>query len=321
LFAMSLVTLNGVSLRTGGKWLLWDIGLSIEPGDLLALFGRCGAGKSTLAKVLAGYLKPTRGSIDWSLSENSDIGRSSRLSQKQQRVGFGFQNPAFAPELTIYENLCFFASLSGLRGHVRSKRVAYLLELVGLASRRNDKPLDLSAGELKRAEIARLFLSESQVTIIDALLDSLERPVLEKVWEHILAQRRDVGRTFVVSTACSHVATLCPRIAVMHRGRIAFVGRPEDFRKLGGEDMLVLTELCSPDLRARIAERLSVVIKEEEGFLSFRVANGEQAISSLLAEFGSEIGCVYLRRPTLDDALDVLERGPDNVVTHITEGI
>jgi ABC-type multidrug transport system ATPase subunit len=142
--------------------------------------------------------------------------------------------------------------------------------------------------------------------VIDGLLDSLDPPIREKLWEHLLWLRRERDKSFVVFTSSASVAELCGRLAVIHKGRMVFVGRPDDFRRLGGEDLIVLGDLTSPALRKRVEERLSVVIKEEEGFLSFRVANGEKMVSDLLAEFGSDVDCVYLKRPTLHDALDVL---------------
>ena len=96
-------------------------------------------------------------------------------------------------------------------------------------------------------------------------------------------------------------------------GKIGFLGRPEDFRRLAGEDVVVLGDMANPLTRSRIAEQLSVVIQEEDGFLSFRVANGERVVGELLSEFGNEMSCVYLKRPTLEDALDVLARGGSSV--------
>ncbi len=315
---MPLLTLNNVSVRLGKSWVLWDVGLEINSADLVAVFGKSGSGKTVLTAVLAGLIKPTRGSVErCGQDSDEDLPRGVATIEKDRIwVMPAFENPTVAPELTVYENLCLFASLSGTAYRSRSRQIAYMLEFLDLTARRNAKPSELSTGELKRVEIGRVFLADSPVVVIDSLLDSIERGLLEKVWDHILSERRAKGRTFVLTTRSSRIASLCPRITVLHRGRNAFTGRPEDFRKLGGQDMVVLTELANPALQERISERLSVIIKEEEGFLSFRVSDAEKTISSLLAEFGSEIGCVYLRRPTLDDALEVLESGTQSVAAH-----
>jgi hypothetical protein len=114
---------------------------------------------------------------------------------------------------------------------------------------------------------------------------------------------------------------MCGKLAVIHRGRINFVGRADDFRRLAGEDMVVLGDITNPSVRSRIREQLSVVIQEEDGFLSFRVNNGERMISDLLSEYGTDLGCVYLKRPTLEDALDVVAAGGLNVTAEVSEEI
>ena len=309
---MAVIRLDNGGKRCGGKWVLWDVSLEIEPEGILGVFGRSNSGKTALARILAGLDQPTRGSITC-----EDASEPAMLRGEMQPrsiagpvgVSLGFERPALAPELTVYENLGMFASLWGVRRRARAKRIAFLLELVGLAERRSARPAQLSSGEARRAEIARALVADAPLTVIDSLVDTLDRDVLEKLWDYLLAQCREHGKAFVVMTGSARVAGLCGRMAVIHKGKIVFVGRPDDFRRLGGEDLVVLSELSSPALRKRIEERLSVVIKEEEGFLSFRVSNGERMISDLLAEFGSDLGCVYLKRPTLDDALDVLSGG------------
>ncbi|MGQ9456449.1 MAG: ABC transporter ATP-binding protein [Armatimonadota bacterium] len=312
------MTLRNGSVRVGGKWILWDTTLDIEKGDLVALFGRPGAGKTVLCKVIAGLIPLTRGLLEWHMpgEEVSTGFHCTRASRWQNKAILAFESPVFARELSVYENLCLFQSLIGSSRRVRDRQIAFVLELLDLATRRSCRCWELSAGELKRLEIARVLLADVPVIIMDSLLETLERRLLEKVWDYILIQRRESEKSFIISTSSSRIATLCPRMSVVHRGHVVFSGRPEDFRKLGGEDVVVLAELSNPALRERIAERLSVVIKEEEGFLAFRVSNVEKTLGSLLAEFGSEIGCVYLRRPTLDDALDVLESGSATVATY-----
>ncbi len=309
---MALMRLENVGKRAGGKWVLWDVSLEIGEREILAVFGRSGSGRTALARILAGLDEPACGSITWddrgTAPDNAFVQNDSRRVVAP-RVSLGFESPALAPELTLHENLHMFASLWGVPNRARGKRIALLLELVGLAERRSARPAQLSSGEARRAEIARAIVADAPVTVIDSLIDTLDRDIFEKLWDYLLVQRRDRGKAFVVTTVSARAAGLCTRMAVIDKGKIVFLGRPDDFRRLGGEDLVVLSELESPALRKRIEERLSVVIREEEGVLSFRVANGERMISDLLAEFGSDVGCVYLKRPTLDDALDALSGG------------
>lgn len=298
---MALLVVNNLSKHVAGSWALWDVTLEVQPGEIIGILGRSGSGKTTLASVLAGLDEPSSGSLA-SGDPDTPFKVSTALSQ-----------PAYAPELTVYENLDMFGVAWGLVGKRRGKDIAFLLERLQLSDLRSARASTLSSGALARMEIARALLADSPLVVIDSLLERLDPKVFESVWEYMLDLKRTTARSFVVLTGSGRIAEVCQRIAVMSRGRIVFLGRPEDFRRLAGEDMVVLGDMKNSMTRHRIQERLSVVIQEEDGFLSFRVANGERVVGELLSEFGSQMSCVYLKRPTLDDALEVLAQGGSTV--------
>lgn len=299
---MALLVLKNLSKHVGGTWALWDVTLEIESGEIVGILGRSGSGKTMLTSVLAGLEEPTSGSIT---TGDDDM--------KPFKIAVALSRPAYAPDLTVYENLDMFAMAWKMPARRRSKEVPHVLERLKLSDWRSARAGILSSGELARMEIARGLLANSPLLVIDSLLDSLDPEVFESVWDHLLDLKRTSGKSFVVLTGSGKIAEVCQRIAVISRGRIAFLGRPEDFRRLAGEDVVVLGDMSNPMTRHRIQERLSVVIQEEDGFLSFRVANGERVVGELLSEFGNEMSCVYLKRPTLEDALDVLARGGSSV--------
>jgi ABC-2 type transport system ATP-binding protein len=300
LCVMAVLTLENVSRHAAGTWALWDVSLEIGAGEIIGILGKSGSGKTMLARVLAGLEEPTSGSVTIGVSDDP------------KPVAVALSKPAYAAEYTVYENLDMFASVCGIPYKRRSKEIPAMLQRLGLSASRSTPAGMLSSGELCRMEIARGLMVESPVLVIDSLLDSLDPATFETVWDYILDIKRAMGRSFVILTGSGKVAEICGRLAVIARGRIVFLGRPEDFRRLAGEDMIVLGDM-NPLTRSRIQEHLSVVIREEEGFLSFRVAHGERVIGELLSEFGNELSCVYLKRPTLEDALDVLARGGSHV--------
>lgn len=303
---MAQLALNNVSKRTSGTWALWDVTLEVGAGEVIGVFGRSGAGKTTLARILAGIEEPTSGSIEFGGSEDAGTGGA-------PKVAVALSTPAFAPDLTVYENLDMFACAWGMPGRRRGKEIPAMLERMKLSELRSVDASVLSSGELARFELARGLLADSPVLVIDSLMDALEPSFFEMLWDYMLGLKRALGKSFVILTGSGKVAETCGRIAVISRGKIGFIGRPEDFRRLAGEDMVVLGDVGSPLTRSRIQEQLSVVIKEEDGFLSFRVANGERVVGELLSEFGGEMSCVYLKRPTLEDALDVLASGGSSI--------
>lgn len=312
---MTLLALNKVGLRRGGKWVLWDVCLEIEPGRIMAVLGRSGSGKTALARVMTGLDKPASGDV----SPNADFGPA---NEPIRPAVLALETPAFAPELTVYENLDAFAALWKVPSRGRAKQITLLLELLGLADRRSSPAGSLSAGALRRLEIARALTAETPLTVIDSLLDTLDRDIFESLWEHLLSLRRDGPRSVVVMTSSARVAEAAGRIAVLHSGRIVFDGQPDDLRRLAGEDAVVLGEIAEPAARDRIGDRFSVVVREEDGFLSFRTSGGERIARELLAEFGGDVGCVYLKRPTLDDALDALSgRSVEPAAASSSEGV
>lgn len=296
---MALLALKNVGVRTGGTWALWDVNLEINAGEIVGIFGRSGSGKTMLARVLAGLQQSTSGSVVLGDRDN----------EEPFKVSVALDKPAAASDLTVYENLDMFASLWGMPRRKRAKEIMFLLQLLKLGDWRNSPAGSIPKGAAERMEIARALLADSPMTVIDSLLDTLDPPVFEALWDYILHQRRDELKSFLVLTASAKVAETCQKIAAISRGRIGFIGRPEDFRRIAGEDVIVLGDISNPLIKSRIQEQLSVVIQEEDGFLSFRVANGERMVSELLSEFGGELSCVYLKRPTLEDALEVFSNG------------
>lgn len=304
---MAVLELQNVSKRIGDSWALWDVCLEIGSSEVIGILGRSGSGKTTLARVLAGLQKPTSGSmvIDSSGGEKS--------------VAVAFSSPVYAPELTVYENLDMFGVACGIPAKRRTKEIPAMLQRLHLSEHRSTLASSLPSGALAKMEIARGLLIDSGVLVIDSLMDMLDSATFESVWDYILDLKRVMGRSFVILTRSGKVAEICGRMAVLSRGRIAFLGRPDDFRRLAGEDMIVLGDIENPVIMNRIQEHLSVVIREEDGFLSFRVANGERVIGDLLSEFGNEMSCVYLKRPTLEDALDALAQSGGHVTANVGE--
>lgn len=305
---MSLIKIESLSRRTGGVWALWDVNLEIDEGEIAAIFGRSGSGKSALARVIAGLDEPSSGRVVW---EGHEI---------TCQASVALDAPAFAPDLTVYENMDMFAALWGVPRRKRAREISFLLELFKLSDFTAVRVECLSMGMLRRLEIARALVADAPLTVVDSLLDTLDPDILEKLWDHLLNLRRTESKSFLIMTSRGKIAETCGRIAVIHRGRINFVGRPDDFRRLAGEDMVVLGDITNPSVKSRIREQLSMVIQEEDGFLSFRVSNGERMVGDLLAEFGSDLSCVYLKRPTLEDALDVVAAGGLNVTADVREG-
>lgn len=290
---MPLLSVKNLSLRNRNRWLLRDVNLELDSGGALSVFGPSGSGKSLLAGVLAGLIQPYKGDVVVASPDG------------KVEISAAMQDFGLADELTVYENLMFFAQMAGLPGRLRSKKVSFLVEMLRLGNVRNDRACETSGNTAVRIEIARAFIPDSAVYCIDGLLDVLSPETLEHLWDYLLELRRDNGAGLVVMTGSGRIAQMCSQTAVLVNGNIGFLGETEEFRRMAGEDMVVIGNIANPLARNRIKEQFAVMVSEEEGFLSFRVANSDKVVADILNEYGSDVGCVYLKRPTLDDALEV----------------
>ncbi len=290
---MALMSVNNIGRRIGGRWLLRDVNLVLDQGEALSVFGPSGSGKSLLARIIAGIDAPDKGQV--TLKTEAGVGS----------VSLALQEHGLASQLTVYENMIFFAELSGLPHRTRARKVSFLLDLMRLTDLRGIKASQISHGAAARLEIARALLPDSSVYVFDSLLDSLSPGLVERLWDHLLALRRDHGAAILIVTASGKIAQMCSKMAVLVGGGVGYFGPPEEFRRMAGDDMVVVGDVKNPFIKNRIREQFAVTVSEEDGFLSFRAGSADKIVADLLSEFGADLGCVYLKRPTLEDALEV----------------
>ena len=180
-------------------WALKGINMEIRKGELTILRGRSGSGKTTLLNILGALDQPTSGSI---LYEDEDISTWTDEQREQLRrfqMGFVFQSVALVPMMTAYENVEFALRLAGFEGD-HAKRAAECLHMVGLQSRMDHMPEEMSGGEQQRVAIARAICHKPKVIFADeptAELDTNTGLMVMKIFKDLIAQE---GVTVVVST-------------------------------------------------------------------------------------------------------------------------
>jgi len=298
---MNSIAVDRAGKRIGQVWALRDISFEIARGEVFGVFGRSGSGKSTLLRLIGGIEHPTSGTVALEASDGDDP------SWLDAQVSVALQRPGLAPELTVAENLRLFASLWPTPRKGRMGRTAMFIELLGLSDVRNRRVQELPEGLKAAAEIARALVAQAEVTVIDGLIERLDRPTRRRAWEHILSRRRQ-GATFVIGTASAAEAALCDRLAVLSGGRLQFLGTPDQVSAGVQGEVVAVESLQNPLLKSNLAERFAAAVTERNGSLEFKSQSGEADVARILSELGSDVGCVYLRQPTLDDALDRAEK-------------
>lgn len=212
---MNAIELEDVWKFYGDFPALRQLAMDVPEGACLALLGRNGAGKTTLLRILAGLTRPGRGVV-------RVLGADPRDLQVRARMGVLGHGLALYEELSAMENLTLFARLYGLDG--ASQRAQRWLERVGLGSAAGSLVREFSRGMRQRLALARVFLHEPDVVLLDepfTALDDRAATALQEVLREALAQ----GRTVVLSThQLREALELATHVALLVRGRLAFFG-------------------------------------------------------------------------------------------------
>jgi ABC-2 type transport system ATP-binding protein len=202
-------------------WILRDLSLTVEPGEIFGFVGPNGAGKSTTIKLVMDLLRPDAGSI-------RVFGEDHRVVATRARIGFLPENPYFHDYLTAQEFLHFYGRLFGMSRPARERRIDELLELVGLANRRDRQLRKFSKGMLQRIGLAQALIQEPEFVILDEPMSGLDPVGRREVRDIILSLKR-CGKTVFFSThILSDSELICDRVGILDKGDLKAVGKLSD---------------------------------------------------------------------------------------------
>jgi ABC-type lipoprotein export system ATPase subunit len=194
------------------------VSLGLSRDDSLALLGRSGSGKTTLLHVLGGLVEPTSGAVEWHGSPLSSLDRAARGAVRAHGIAYVFQGANLLPYFNAYENVAFAAHVS--RAGLAARDPHELLELVGLASKADNLPSELSGGEAQRVAIARALAQGPELLLCDEPTGHLDSDTSERVLDLIDALRTEFGFALVVATHDPAVAARLGREVELHDGRV-----------------------------------------------------------------------------------------------------
>ncbi|MBE7446984.1 MAG: ABC transporter ATP-binding protein [Planctomycetia bacterium] len=213
---------NGLPVHKG-------INLSIRKGEIMALLGGSGSGKSVLLKEIIGLMMPDKGDIVVFGKHVTQM-KEDELITLRRHVGMLFQGAALFDSLTVFENIAY-----PLREHLQltekelQERVAEKLRLVGLSGIELKMPAELSGGMKKRVGLARAIATEPDIILYDEPTTGLDPMAAQRINELIVELQRELGVTTIIVTHDLHcVRTVSNRIAMLHEGKIIMVGTWEE---------------------------------------------------------------------------------------------
>jgi spermidine/putrescine transport system ATP-binding protein len=219
----ALLSFRGVRKEFDGVVAVQGVDLDVREGEFITLLGPSGCGKTTLLRMVAGFERPSAGSI---LLEGRDVaGRPPEL----RPFNMVFQSYALFPHMSVFDNVAYGLRTAKLAEDEIRRRVSSSLELVGLEDRVGVNVRMLSGGQQQRVALVRALVNEPRVLLLDEPLGALDLKLRKGLQIELKGIQREVGITFVYVTHDQEEAlTMSDRIAVMNRGLVEQVGVPED---------------------------------------------------------------------------------------------
>ena len=220
---MANVTLKKLNIELGGKAIIRDLDLHVEPGEFLVLLGPSGCGKSTLLHSIAGLVDSASGAVEIGGRDMTEADPSVR------GIGMVFQSYALYPTMTVEDNMSFGLRIAGTpKAEIRRRvdRAAVMLQLDTLLRR---KPAQLSGGQRQRVAIGRALVRQAQVFLFDEPLSNLDAKLRAELRRELKLLHQTLGSTMIYVTHDQVEAmTLASRIVVMEKGAIQQIGTPVD---------------------------------------------------------------------------------------------
>jgi ABC-2 type transport system ATP-binding protein len=282
--------------RKRPRRVLDHLSLQVEQGEVFGFLGPNGAGKTTTLKLLLQLVFPTSG-------EARIFGRPPGDLAAKQRLGYLPENPYFYDYLTAEELLGYFGGLLGLQGAGRTRRVATLLDEVGIGAERRVQLRKFSKGMLQRVGIAQALLNEPDLVIFDEPMSGLD-PLGRRDVRRLILGLRDRGCTvFFSSHVLSDAEALCSRVAILAKGRLVASGRLSEMLAFGVHGWELVVADVRDDVIAKHRGRITRALPIGGGRFALELpleTPPEQLLSELAAE-GAKLVSLNPLRETLED--------------------
>ncbi|MEU7011277.1 ABC transporter ATP-binding protein [Streptomyces sp. NPDC046332] len=223
---MNDLQVSGVSKSYGpGAAVLDGLDLTVQGGHLAAVLGPSGCGKTTLLRVIAGFLRADQGTV--TIAGRTLAGPGIHLPPERRRIGIVPQEGALFPHLSVARNVAF--GLTRTERGARTKRVAEMLDLVGLSGYGNRMPFELSGGQQQRVALARALAPEPHLVLLDEPFSALDSGLRGTVRAEVRAVLQASGATAVLVTHDQQEAlSTADAVAVLRDGRVAQCAAPEE---------------------------------------------------------------------------------------------
>ena len=244
-----------------GRKVVDDLNITVHQGDIYGFLGPNGAGKSTTIKSMLGLIKPTRGRV---VINGYEI--SKEREKALEKIGAMVEAPSFYTGMSGYKNLCLYANLYGLP----KKRVDEVLQMVGMIDAKNKTVSKYSLGMKQRLGIARAFINNPSIVILDEPTNGLDPQGMKEIRKLIQDLSEKYGVTFIIS---SHILTeiqaVCNRIGIIGNGQLKVEGYVDQLLNTDEEIIEITTK--EKEKTVRLLNSLNIELKYEQFEVGIKV--------------------------------------------------
>jgi glycine betaine/proline transport system ATP-binding protein len=215
--------------ETGLTIAVCEASFRVEPGEILVVMGLSGSGKSTLLRMVNRLVEPTAGHLFVDGSDVGSLGSAELVALRRGRTAMVFQHFALLPHLTVLENAAFGLEVAGMPAREQRERARAVLDRVGLDAHRDAYPDELSGGMQQRVGLARALAVDPDILLMDEAFSALDPLIRTQMQDELLGLQAERARTVLfISHDPDEALRLGDRIAIMDRGRIVQIGRPDE---------------------------------------------------------------------------------------------
>lgn len=302
----AIIITNQIKKQFGKLIAVKDLNLQINEGEIFALLGPDGAGKTTTLRLLCGALKPDSGSI-----KIKDIDLAKHPDKAREYIGYMPQRFSLYENLSVIQNINFFSDIHGVDKYTRQKRMEELLHISRLTQFANRLARQLSGGMKQKLALICSIIHNPPILLLDEPTTGVD-PVSRRDFWKILHKLLSEDRTLVISTPYMDEAERCNKIAMIHEGKILMVNTPSELKQQIREKVIEIkcdqTNLASYYLKSNV-NVVSTQVFSDKIRLLLRQAN-IQEITSKLQSVGINIKEVQEVSSNLEDVFisQLLER-------------
>jgi len=293
------ISARGLVKLFGRMRALDDLTVDIPAGVTYCLLGPNGSGKTTFIRAVVGLLKLDGGDL-------RVLGRPvSQVQQIYPAIGYMTQHKALYPDLTVQENMEFYAGLYGLTRQKREERISELLQMVALSEHRSRLAGALSGGMYQRLSLACTLIHEPDLLLLDEPTVGIDPRLRQTFWEYF-QRLAEEGKTVLITTHLMDEAERCQLVGYMRAGKMAAEGSPEEILRLAGLRPLLRLWLAEPEKDAALLRSEGYEIMAKGDVVEVRLERHAQIKEILAAVSPLDM---RLEEPALEEAFLRLSEG------------